>query len=1016
MSNLDAKFTWVQTHKEIAQYLAGMEDRQEELVQLLKKHGVKGLHDEKEEGKRIDLEDMDPFSFFCFIHKYGDTKRLKILQEISNELGLSEPEGVAGIPSTNPMMVMMFYYTRNRNEGDISNLWELFHQALNNNVDADLFETVLGQSGVGKVKITETLFYVDPEKYFPVNGPTKPYMKEVLEIDPSYSTWQDYLDILDKIREKSDSPFYKISHEAWAWLQEMKKKEKKFESFQELIDRYKNHLKEEGIEDERYKWEAIHHFQKTFDPEAEDFADNFKSATSKAINLVYQNSIGFIKKAVTYYPEEVREMFRVLYDETKPLENRFDDFVKASEELLPKVIEKYRKKLNHQQDERTLSYYLAMRYPENYPIYKNDIYNHLLSVLGNKDSKAAGEKYFHYRKLAEELIPLIESDGDLMEMIEDQLTEDCFQGDQKWIIFQDILWINLRKNDSTFGEKWDELLRVVERIDDDQAVRKFFETVRYVLNELDLSGEEEVTYASAIDGYIQFTIGSRYVTHLEKKKGLSVQGFYVDNDYLDGLKAKNPNLKVSDKALPPDEGDMTWVTMESWEVHTEDFFDGITELARKGIDSHEKSPFRIKYESKHNPWIAKVALNDSLLEQLLDGSERKGKLEGIEVMYPLNTIFYGPPGTGKTYNTIKRAAEIVEGRTIESYDEAKEIFNRNLGDTIEFITFHQNYSYEDFIQGLRPDVENSQQLTFERTDGIFKKLADKALKNWKASQKPQEKKQSFEQVFNEFIQPLVEGEVEEIEVEMKRVSYFITAITDKSIEFRKASGGTAHTLSINTLRKMYEAESVQEIKSMSSYYSPLLDVLLKRGKTPGETENVELNNYVIIIDEINRANISRVFGELITLIEPDKRHGREHYIPANLPSGERFSVPVNLYIIGTMNTADKSIALLDIALRRRFEFEAMYPKYEINGATVYDSEVLKKINQKIVDLKGQDFQIGHSYFMDNGISLKERMNRKVIPLLLEYFMNDEKEVRQILEYAGLEIQENTWPMKINGLI
>jgi hypothetical protein len=386
-----------------------------------------------------------------------------------------------------------------------------------------------------------------------------------------------------------------------------------------------------------------------------------------------------------------------------------------------------------------------------------------------------------------------------------------------------------------------------------------------------------------------------------------------------------------------------------------------------------------------------------------------------DMNFPLNTILYGPPGTGKTYNTILRAAQIIENRIIDSYDEALEVFKDNLHDKIEFITFHQNYSYEDFIQGLRPDTENDNQLTFERKDGVFKEIADKALKNLKESEKPQLSKRPFEEVFNEFINPLVEGEIEEIEVKMKKVSYFITAISNKSIDFRKASGGTAHTLSIGTLKKMYLAESVLKIQGLASYYTPLLTELLKLGKdSSGKKEQIKRQDYVIIIDEINRANISRVFGELITLIEPDKRSHGAIPLEARLPSGDPFIVPSNLFIIGTMNTADKSIALLDIALRRRFEFESMYPKYEIEGQEIFDVEILEKINKQIIKSKGHDFQIGHAYFMGDNKDLVQRMNKKVIPLLLEYYMNDEKEVKGILNSAGLVIEENSWPLKISG--
>jgi 5-methylcytosine-specific restriction protein B len=211
------------------------------------------------------------------------------------------------------------------------------------------------------------------------------------------------------------------------------------------------------------------------------------------------------------------------------------------------------------------------------------------------------------------------------------------------------------------------------------------------------------------------------------------------------------------------------------------------------------------------------------------------------------------------------------------------------------------------------------------------------------------------------------------------------------------------------------AESVLEIQGLASYYTPLLAKLLKLGKdSSGKKEQIKRQDYVIIIDEINRANISRVFGELITLIEPDKRSHGAIPLEARLPSGDSFIVPSNLFIIGTMNTADKSIALLDIALRRRFEFESMYPKYAIKNQKIYDVEILEKINKQIIKSKGHDFQIGHAYFMGDNKDLVQRMNKKVIPLLLEYYMNDEKEVKSILNSAGLKVEDNSWPLKITG--
>ncbi len=394
---------------------------------------------------------------------------------------------------------------------------------------------------------------------------------------------------------------------------------------------------------------------------------------------------------------------------------------------------------------------------------------------------------------------------------------------------------------------------------------------------------------------------------------------------------------------------------------------------------------------------------------IMEGSDSQKLIENKMNNYksPLNQILYGPPGTGKTYNTVLEAAKIVTGNEAISYDEALKIFNNNLGSQIEFITFHQNYSYEDFIQGIRPDTENGKELTFEKKDGVFKRIADRALKNLMDSEKPESAKRDFDAVFQDFILPLVEED--EIEVKMKKTSFYITQISEKSIEFRKNQGDSQHTLSINTLRKMYN-DGLNEIilGGLQPYYNPILKLLLEKGKS--QFSPLEKKNFVIIIDEINRANISRVFGELITLIEEDKRSHGAIPMRVTLPSGDSFIVPSNLYIIGTMNTADKSIALLDIALRRRFDFVPMYPLYEGLEKPIYDAELLQKINNAILSRKNHDFTIGHAYFMGNEYLLENTLNRKVIPLLLEYFMNDEKEVTAILQVAGIKI--GGWPLKM----
>ena len=193
------------------------------------------------------------------------------------------------------------------------------------------------------------------------------------------------------------------------------------------------------------------------------------------------------------------------------------------------------------------------------------------------------------------------------------------------------------------------------------------------------------------------------------------------------------------------------------------------------------------------------------------------------------------------------------------------------------------------------------------------------------------------------------------------------------------------------------------MEGLGIYMRPVVERLkeMARGMRK-ETGRVPLKNYVLIIDEINRANISRVFGELITLLETDKRIGARHELMLTLPGlpdDEKFGVPPNLYIIATMNTADKSIALVDIALRRRFVFEPMYPDLKLVDSPY--KEFLQSLNEQILKNKSADFLIGHSYLMkdENGqLDFESALNHQIIPLLNEYFYNN----RSVTTYSLLD--------------
>ena len=281
------------------------------------------------------------------------------------------------------------------------------------------------------------------------------------------------------------------------------------------------------------------------------------------------------------------------------------------------------------------------------------------------------------------------------------------------------------------------------------------------------------------------------------------------------------------------------------------------------------------------------------VEDAIEKKELPIRAPRTNKIHPLNAILYGAPGTGKTYATAEYAVAIIENRNIKDEDREelmKKYRELQKEGKITFTTFHQSYGYEDFIQGLRPENHDGV-MDFKPVDGVFKRIADKALKD-------------------------------------------------------------------------------------------------------------NASNYVIIIDEINRANMSKVLGELITLIEEDKRWCEGNQLSVTLPSGEVFVVPNNLYIVGTMNTADKSISIIDVALRRRFEFI----EQQVDLSKVADTklrEVLNKINSKLKDeTDSTDLLVGHAYFMNKTLAdLDKLLNRAIIPLLYEYFFDNGKKVKSVIEEA-----------------
>lgn len=415
---------------------------------------------------------------------------------------------------------------------------------------------------------------------------------------------------------------------------------------------------------------------------------------------------------------------------------------------------------------------------------------------------------------------------------------------------------------------------------------------------------------------------------------------------------------------------------------------------------------------------------------------------------PLNQILYGPPGTGKTYNTIIKAMDIINPKlvqrdkdgNVEKYNELKTEFDKlKQQGQIEFVTFHQSYSYEEFVEGIKPDIskwnDDGSDIKYVGKDGIFKNIAKKALfshLNILASD---------DEKFKNIIKCFIDDNSEGSKFKTQYSEFEIVRYTQTAIIVEPCNGKTEYNLTFNNLEKLYrnkqdvktrkDIEQILGWRGLSTYYLAILNKL--KDYSEKNITNIQTNSnedsiiiksiddylqeyyegnltlkeepkkYILIIDEINRGDVSKIFGELITLIEEDKRIGKEHQMTVTLPySREPFGVPNNLYIIGTMNTADRSIALLDTALRRRFDFEEMMPKPEllrgkdIEGVDL--EQLLTKINDRIKNEYDRDHQIGHSYLMEveNKEQLERAYKNRILPLLNEYFYNDIDSVAKVL--------------------
>lgn len=448
---------------------------------------------------------------------------------------------------------------------------------------------------------------------------------------------------------------------------------------------------------------------------------------------------------------------------------------------------------------------------------------------------------------------------------------------------------------------------------------------------------------------------------------------------------------------------------------------------------------------------------------------------------PLNQILFGPPGTGKTYNTVNRTLEILDPVHLSKFKGNRAELNRRFRELsaehrVRFVTFHQSFSYEDFVEGLRAETDGDDNLVYKVEPGVFKQLCDvargltdaakdvgiaQAPRIWKLSIDGTRPSSTRDHCFANGEARIGWGDVGDLtDLEMGTRAKFEALGTHD----RNTLQNFAHEVDVGDvvlcIRSSDEVQAIGVVQGPYRYDSDIPsgvrkdypNVLPVRWLATGLNLNLrELNGgvrftlktlyeltrinwpdlartlekagialtgsassgqagrdlpHVLIIDEINRGNISRIFGELITLIEPSKRDGADEAIEVILPySKTRFSVPRNVHLIGTMNTADRSLAGLDVALRRRFQFIAMPPSiHELRGIVVDGVPIdamIQGINDRIECLLGREFQLGHAYFLSlrNGGSLSalsKIFRQQILPLLQEYFFEDWQRIAWVL--------------------
>lgn len=659
----------------------------------------------------------------------------------------------------------------------------------------------------------------------------------------------------------------------------------------EALRQYKKDFVATHWNEEKYKWEAVKCFQDNWDIHAADFEDMLSQSLSKTSNLLASTNnfpAGMIIEFAHAAPEKVRAMYMDLFDESKDIFGRIESFKKQSNILLKKYKSTAKQ---HYQHENAITTYLWLRYPDKYYVYK---YSEARSVSNKLDSNYKFKKgsytdnlksfYDFYNEIRESL----KRDSTLIDLFKSQLTDDCYPDSELRTLTFDVGFYisrNISKPaDKESNQADSDDMEFTEKPKSSEEHRYWWLNANpkiWSFSNLQTSHVQEYTLFNENGNKRRV-----FQNFLDARAGDLVIG-YESNPVkqvvaLAKVSAANDGKKICFEKTESLVNPIDYRTLkECPELEQMEFFQNPNGTFFKLTkDEYE---FIMDMIREENPLTSKD-MNTSytkkdFLSEVYMNENQYDRLSGV-LLNKMNLILQGAPGVGKTF-TAKRLAYSLMGEKDDS--------------RIEFVQFHQNYSYEDFVMGYRPSGDS-----YELKYGIFYQFCKKA-------------------------------------------------------------------------------------------------------------ENQPDKKFFFIIDEINRGNLSKIFGELLMLIEKDYR-GTKATLAYN---GMPFPVPKNLYIVGMMNTADRSLAMIDYALRRRFSFFEMAPAFESKGFKEYqhslDNRTFNELISEIVKLNGEisrdkslgkGFCIGHSYFCGKTKEtctnewMQSVVNYDILPMLSEYWFDDDTKVQR----------------------